>query len=321
MGAARTTFPATLASPGATATTWTYSWNAPGNGQFRAEVDARDTVGQSSPVAGADFDLTDAPPGVAWSTPGDGATVTSSPVALTGSATDDVGVTAVELAFQDTGSGQWFQADGTWGAARVEFDAALGSPGATATTWSYSWTPRRLRLLPRRGAIDRHGHVDLGHRRASVHLPRRRALGGDLRADSGSGVVELVHSRDRHCDRRCRRRGGEGVGAEPHLRALAPDRRHVGCDARRDRHVARQPGRHHDDLVVDLRAPRLRRLPGRGARDRQRRTDELDRRRGLHLAGRRADGRHRHPDPRPGRRDPARSPSRAARPTTAGSRR
>ena len=140
-GAARTTFPATLASPGATATTWTYSWNAPGNGQFRAEVDARDTVGQSSPVAGADFDLTDAPPGVAWSTPGDGATVTSSPVALTGSATDDVGVTAVELAFQDTGSGQWFQADGTWGAARVEFDAALGSPGATATTWSYSWTP------------------------------------------------------------------------------------------------------------------------------------------------------------------------------------
>jgi hypothetical protein len=138
-GAARVGFAATLASPGATATAWTYSWNASGNGQFRAEATARDTAWQSSPVAGADFGLSDAPPVIAWTMPGDGATLTSSPVALTGTATDDVGITAVELAFQNTSTGSWYQADGTWAATRVEFDAALGTPGTTATSWSYSW--------------------------------------------------------------------------------------------------------------------------------------------------------------------------------------
>lgn len=49
--------------------------------------------------------------------PGDGSTVTSNAVTLSGTAQDNVGVDRVELTVQNTGTGQWLQADGSFGPA------------------------------------------------------------------------------------------------------------------------------------------------------------------------------------------------------------
>ncbi len=63
-----------------------------------------------------------------------------SPLATSGTATDDHGVARVRLAVRNTVTKLWLQANGTWGANIQLFDATLGSPGATATTWARTFT-------------------------------------------------------------------------------------------------------------------------------------------------------------------------------------
>lgn len=63
------------------------------------------------------------------------------PLAFTGTATDDVGVASVGVAFQERVSRLWYRPDGTWGP-YYRFPATLSTaPGAKTTTWSYTWTP------------------------------------------------------------------------------------------------------------------------------------------------------------------------------------
>lgn len=68
-----------------------------------------------------------------------GAGVTS-PVTFTGQATDDVGVARVRVAVRDDVSRLWLQANGSFGSAYTQFDAALASTGARATGWSLART-------------------------------------------------------------------------------------------------------------------------------------------------------------------------------------
>ena len=62
---------------------------------------------------------------------------------LSGTATDNVGVTVVRVAIQDRNkpAGQnWWRVGGTWGAFQNQ-TTTLGTPGGTSTTWSFAWTP------------------------------------------------------------------------------------------------------------------------------------------------------------------------------------
>ena len=80
------------------------------------------------------------PPTAAWTSPADEATV-SAPVSLVGSATDNVGVTRVEVVIRDTVTGDyWRPATGTWGNFQ-RFDVAVDSPGAANSSFSFSFDP------------------------------------------------------------------------------------------------------------------------------------------------------------------------------------
>ncbi|QIG44401.1 PKD domain-containing protein [Nocardioides anomalus] len=57
-------------------------------------------------------------------------------IALSGAATDDIGVTSVKVSLQDRESGRYLQANGTMSTTVAWRDATLGTPNGTATTWS-----------------------------------------------------------------------------------------------------------------------------------------------------------------------------------------
>jgi hypothetical protein len=79
-------------------------------------------------------------PTVAISVPTPGQTLPNAPITFSGSAADNVGVTFVRVAIKNRTTGLWWHSDGTWGNYQLQV-CALGSPGATATTWSFGWTP------------------------------------------------------------------------------------------------------------------------------------------------------------------------------------
>jgi len=60
------------------------------------------------------------------------------PFILSGTATDDVGVSRGDVAIRDRTSGRWLQPNGSWGPTIVWLRATLATPGALATTWTYS---------------------------------------------------------------------------------------------------------------------------------------------------------------------------------------
>jgi hypothetical protein len=65
--------------------------------------------------------------------------VNSVPQQITGTATDNVGVASVQVAVQNTVSGEWLQADGaTFAPSLATLDAVVSTPGATSTNWSLS---------------------------------------------------------------------------------------------------------------------------------------------------------------------------------------
>jgi DNA-binding beta-propeller fold protein YncE len=61
------------------------------------------------------------------------------PVVFQGTATDNVGVNRVAVGIENTSTATWLQADGTWGSAYVPLDAVMSAPGATSTSWTYTW--------------------------------------------------------------------------------------------------------------------------------------------------------------------------------------
>ncbi len=79
-------------------------------------------------------------PDAAVTVPTSNQTFTSVPVALSGQATDNVGVAEVRVAIQDRVSKKWLRSGGTWGAFQNQ-TATLGSAGAASTGWSYAFAP------------------------------------------------------------------------------------------------------------------------------------------------------------------------------------
>ncbi len=62
-------------------------------------------------------------------------------VPLRGGASDDTGVATVLLAVQDTVSKEWLRPDGSFGASYRTVTAVLAAPGATSTTWAFTFQP------------------------------------------------------------------------------------------------------------------------------------------------------------------------------------
>ena len=73
--------------------------------------------------------------------PAPNASVPMGTVLLQGGATDDVGVSQVQVAVQDTVTKQWLRPNGSFANGYATVTATLASPGATSTGWSYSFQP------------------------------------------------------------------------------------------------------------------------------------------------------------------------------------
>jgi PKD repeat protein len=61
-------------------------------------------------------------------------------LSLTGTATDDIGVSAVRVSLRERVSGRYVQPNGSLSAAFSTLPTVLATPGGTSTTWSYSTT-------------------------------------------------------------------------------------------------------------------------------------------------------------------------------------
>ncbi|WP_243058765.1 Ig-like domain-containing protein [Nocardioides sp. SR21] len=136
--------PATVASPGATSSGWSFSTALPVTGGYFAQVRVDDGAGNqnAAPKPGRSFTAVTAgdtaTPTGTITAPTAGAQVTS-PVTITGTASDDKGVASVKLGIKHNVTGLWW--NGTaWQAAAVKVTATLNSPGAASTTWSYTLT-------------------------------------------------------------------------------------------------------------------------------------------------------------------------------------
>ncbi len=132
---------ATLASPGARSTDFTWTWRVPDEGRYQIYSLATDTGGQRSQIRAANtthlwFVPNDAVPVVGRNTPADGATVTGSQLFVTGRATDDVAVTSVRVLVRRTGTAEFLRPDGTFGRAAWH-SASLTNPDRPGTNWDF----------------------------------------------------------------------------------------------------------------------------------------------------------------------------------------
>lgn len=124
---------------------YSWSWTTPFDlkpGSYTFSVAAEDDLGLSTSSANQGrLSLAAQIPGDA---PPDGrldvtGTITggqSLQLALTGTATDDLGVAELRVALRDQDTNRYLQPNGSMAAAFATLPAALASPGATSTTWS-----------------------------------------------------------------------------------------------------------------------------------------------------------------------------------------
>lgn len=143
------TVEATLATPNAIATDWSYTFNPPLAGLYTVTATARDSTGADlTPTEPVSFEVTGSVP----DTVAPDATVTAptnnqvmalSGATFTGNATDNVGVAKVKVAIRNrTTLRYWTGTAWANNTAIVWLDGAeLGSAGSPVTTWSYPWTP------------------------------------------------------------------------------------------------------------------------------------------------------------------------------------
>ncbi len=137
-GARRLT--ATVASPGSTSTGWSLPLSLP-DGSYGFDSEAVDAAGNGSPKPWHRFTLSSATPDtvapeVAVTAPTGNQTVPGPAVTITGTATDDRGVSTVYVQVRNNTTNQWLRPDGTWGSGARRITATLASPGATSSAWS-----------------------------------------------------------------------------------------------------------------------------------------------------------------------------------------
>lgn len=140
---------ATVTSPGATSTTWTYQWTPPAVGTYGFMARAGDAAGNrdsSNPYI--TFTVNDSgqgdttPPDATVTSPTNNAVLAAGALTFTGNATDNVGVAGVDVMIKNRANNTYWKAStGTWVSTFTwNTDSVLDSPGATATGWTYGTT-------------------------------------------------------------------------------------------------------------------------------------------------------------------------------------
>jgi hypothetical protein len=157
----RTWIPASVATPGAIATTWSLPLSLAGPGRFTMTAVAVDDASQWDPdsaAATAEWLIFpgDADPTIELSAPTTGEVVTTF-IPVGGRAFDDTGVDAVEVQIIDD-SGQFLTAGGSWSKDPVWIDAFVTNPRGLSTNWSYAspdLPPGTYTILARSRDINR----------------------------------------------------------------------------------------------------------------------------------------------------------------------
>jgi DNA-binding beta-propeller fold protein YncE len=130
-----------------TAMTWRWSFPAGIEGRrYTVRVRGYDAAGNLSvtPFVSSSFTVSNAAPDLQTPVavlfePVKNQTYTDRPAVIRGTATDDVGVGAVQVAVKDRANSQWWDAaTGTWGK-QAWHDSDLSAPGAASSTWSYAF--------------------------------------------------------------------------------------------------------------------------------------------------------------------------------------
>jgi hypothetical protein len=136
----------TLDTPGGTTTGWTFVWTpssrvVPGDFQILVQaVDTSDNVDNSTP--NVKFTVSNVPPDTiapdtTLSTPTEAQSFPTGPVSITGSATDNLSVSSVQVRITNSGGLYW--TGSAWSATNTAVNATLATPNTTATTWSYNF--------------------------------------------------------------------------------------------------------------------------------------------------------------------------------------
>jgi hypothetical protein len=138
---------ATLASPGAPSTSWSFAYTATSAASYSVFLRADDTSGNQDPTKPTvNFTVTAGAPDTqkpipTTSIPTNNQVFSLGQLTFMGGATDNVGVTRVRLAIKNKGTNQWWNGT-TWQATFAwAGDASLSSPGGASTSWSFNFTP------------------------------------------------------------------------------------------------------------------------------------------------------------------------------------
>lgn len=138
--ASYTAVPTTVNNPNATSTTWTYNFNPPQTGgYFYVAAMAYDPTYNYSLSPFSLFTLPDTTPPNATVTPANGVT-TSGPIAIGGTTTDNSSLFGVWVAVYRISTAQFWNGT-TWQSGFATVPATLANPGATTSSYTYSFSP------------------------------------------------------------------------------------------------------------------------------------------------------------------------------------
>lgn len=155
----------TLDAPGLTPTGWAWTWTPRVAGSYRILVQARDAAGNvDNSQAIVNFTVTTAapdgnPPETEVTSPANSTTVPSGNLSIGGSATDDVGLAGVRVSIQDQNTLQYWTGS-SWSASPVTVNATLGTPGGTASTWTYGFNAPEGSFVVTATAVDTSSNSD-----------------------------------------------------------------------------------------------------------------------------------------------------------------
>jgi hypothetical protein len=166
-----TWLPAALTDPGTALTDWSYDFDPANSSEFIIGVRASDTSGNTDPTppwVSFEIDEGSPPPPPDDTTPPDGQVTvptpnqvfTATPVALSGTATDNLAVSSVNVAIRDRGTLQWWNGS-SWQSSFTWLPTALTDPGTALTDWSYPFSPpNSSNYVVGVRTIDTSGNVD-----------------------------------------------------------------------------------------------------------------------------------------------------------------
>lgn len=140
---AANTIEVSLANPGATTSTWSLPLTIPGNHAMTLRAKTFAVDGSSDATKAIKkietFSTDDKTPTASISSPGNGAVVSSTTFTISGTASDDKGVSAVNWVLRDSNN-RYLQDDGSSAATYNSFRLVPDVPDGTSTTWSVEVT-------------------------------------------------------------------------------------------------------------------------------------------------------------------------------------